>query len=111
VVSSVMWFKGVAPSDLSDLDATAFDAYIEGLRESGWHGDPRLVRLACTATMGLRYGPLSGVVGLVTMAAERRARAEQTLGRTAEEFLEQYAEVQRFAWDRADEARRLTQPV
>jgi hypothetical protein len=111
VVSSVMWFKGVAPRDLSDLDAIAFDGYIEGLRDSGWHGDPRLVRLACTATMALRYGPLSGLVGLVTMAAEQRAQAEQMLGRTVEEFLDQYAEVQRFAFDRADEARRLKQSV
>jgi Phosphotransferase enzyme family len=111
VVSSVMWFMGVSAADLGDLDATVFDAYIEGLRDSGWDGDPRLVRLACTATMALRYGPLSGVVGLVSMAAEQRANAERMLGRTAEEFLDQYAEVQRFALDRADEARRLTQPV
>jgi hypothetical protein len=107
VVSSVLWFKGVAPADLRDLDAIAFDAYIEGLRDSGWHGDPRLVRLGCTATMALRYGPLSGVVGVVNMDAEARAGAEQTIGHSLEEFLDRYAELQRFVFDRADEARRL----
>jgi len=107
VVSSVMWFKDVAPSDLIDLDAAAFDAYIEGLRDSDWHGDPRLVRLACTATMALRYGPLSGVVGSVSMDGGRRAAAEQALGHTLEDFLDRYAELQRFVYDRADEARRL----
>jgi len=35
----------------------------------------------------------------------------EMLGRTVEEFLDQYAEVQRFALDRADEARRLKQSV
>jgi hypothetical protein len=111
VVSSVMWFKDVGAGDLRDLDAVAFDGFIEGLHDSSWDGDPRLVRLACTATMALRYGPLSGVVGLVNMPAEQRAQAEQALGHTVEEFLDQYAEVQRFALDRADEARRLMQSV
>jgi hypothetical protein len=108
VVSSVLWFKGVAPADLPELDAVAFDAYIAGLRDAGWHGDPRLARFGCTATMALRYGPLLGIVSVVDADARRRAAFEQMLGHTLEEALDRYAEVQRFVLDRADEARRLS---
>jgi prepilin-type processing-associated H-X9-DG protein len=108
VVSSVLWFKGVAPADLNDLDATAFDAYVAGLRDAGWRGDPGRVRFGCAATMALRYGPLGGIVSLVTANAEQRSAVEQTLGHSLDEAFDRYAEMQRFLFERADEARRLS---
>jgi hypothetical protein len=112
VVSSVIWFKGgVTPADLRELDAIVFDAYVEGLRDAGWRDDPNLVRFGCTVTMALRYGPLLGIVSLVSAGAEQRPALEQMFGHPLEEVLERYAEVQRFVLDRADEARRLSKLV
>jgi hypothetical protein len=35
---------------LPDLEAAVYDAYVEGLREAGWKGDQRLVRLGMCAS-------------------------------------------------------------
>jgi len=37
-------------SMLHDLDRTVFDAYLAGLRDAGWDGDERLIRLGMTAS-------------------------------------------------------------
>jgi hypothetical protein len=107
VASSVLWGKGVAPRDLPDLEATAFDGYLVGLRDAGWHGDPRLARLGCEAAMALRYGPLLGVVQVVNATPEQRAAAERTLGEPLEHFFDRYAALQHFVLDRAESVRAL----
>ena len=107
VLSSVLWSKGAEPYDLQELDATAFDGYLAGLHDAGWHGDPRLVRLGCTATMALRYGPLLGIVSAVTASTDERAAMERTIGQPLEDMLDRYAVILRFALERADEARAL----
>ena len=38
------------------LEATALDGYVAGLRESGWDGDPHVVRIGYAASAALRYG-------------------------------------------------------
>jgi hypothetical protein len=110
VVASVLWFHGVTPADLSELDAIAFDGYLEGLRDTGWRGDASLVRLGCAATMALRFGPLLGVPQLVNAATDTRTDLEQMIGHTLEEVLDRYAQIQPFVLERADEARRLAAP-
>jgi hypothetical protein len=57
--------------------------------------------------MALRYGPLTGVVGVVQADAAQRAGLERAIGQTLEETMDRYAEMQHFLADRADEARRL----
>ena len=59
VVASLYFFEhaGIAPHD---LDAACFAGYVAGLREAGWAGDERLVRLGFTADAALRH-----TVGLV----------------------------------------------
>jgi len=37
-----------------ELDQIVFEGYIAGLRDSGWRGDPKQVRLGYTAAIGLR---------------------------------------------------------
>ena len=108
VVASAIWFNGVTPAELPELDAMAFEAYVEGLRETGWRGDRTLVRIGCAATTALRFGPLLGVVGLVTASPDQQPRIEQMFGRPLDDILDRYAQVQRFVFDRADEARRLS---
>jgi hypothetical protein len=108
VGTSVFLVHGVAPVDLPELDAIVFDAYIQGLRDVGWRGDPRQARFGCAATMALRFGPLLGIVSAVDADAHLRAALEQAFGHTLEDELDRYAQVQHFVLDRADEARRLS---
>lgn len=49
-------------SQAKDLDQACFAAYLEGLRQAGWHPDPRQVRKAYTLTVSLRYA-LGGMIG------------------------------------------------
>jgi hypothetical protein len=37
------------------LEEIAFEGYLKGLRDAGWQGDPRQVRLGYAAAASLRY--------------------------------------------------------
>jgi hypothetical protein len=61
VCLGVYWFD-LEPAHLPAMDSVAFVAYLRGLRESGWEGDPRVARLGYAASAALRFGlQLSGV--------------------------------------------------
>ena len=54
VLASVM-FNEVGLDRAQALEETAFAGYLEGLRDAGWRGDPRQVRLGYAAAASLRY--------------------------------------------------------
>ena len=68
MVASLYFFEavGIAPRD---LDAACFAGYVAGLREAGWVGDERLVRLGFTADAALRF--TVGALRLVLPLADR----------------------------------------
>jgi hypothetical protein len=51
-----------------ELDAAIFTNYIDGLRESGWRGDPELVRFGFTATAALKCGVADPAIKLPNVA-------------------------------------------
>lgn len=53
LAASLIWFEYDAAAARS-LDEAVFAGYLDGLREAGWQGDPRLVRLGYTAACALR---------------------------------------------------------
>ena len=110
VAASVLWAQGVGPADLPELSRTCFGGYLAGLRDAGWAGEERPVRLGYAATLGLRWGPLAGITVAVTADADWRARTEAALGISFEEMLDRYARMQPFLLAQADEARRLLGP-
>jgi len=57
--ASLIWLECDA-AEVKSLDEAVFSGYLDGLREAGWRGDPRLARLGYTAACALRWG----VVGL-----------------------------------------------
>jgi hypothetical protein len=59
LAASLIWFEADA-GEAQILDETVFGGYLDGLREAGWQGDPRLARLGYTAACALRWG----IVGL-----------------------------------------------
>jgi hypothetical protein len=115
------------PSMLPDLDRTLFEGYLAGLRDAGWAGDERLVRLAMCAS-ACKYDWIAG-------AALSRAGAASTSGADngsaqagtssgsvtqpiyggieveADRFFEVRAAVLAYLVDRAAEARALARTL
>jgi hypothetical protein len=54
ILGSVMFFE-VGLDQAQALEEIAFESYLEGLRDAGWRGDPRQVRLGYAAAASLRY--------------------------------------------------------
>lgn len=83
-----------------------FDGYLEGLRDAGWHGDRRLVRLGFAANAALRWVFRAPALREIA-EPERRAREEHRWGRPFEELLAGRAALTYALLDLADEARTL----
>jgi hypothetical protein len=97
------------PGKLDELDQHVFDEYIQGLRDVGWKGDSRVVRLGCTARTALHFG-----LGLTMMRGEmsflddeKRVQIEANTGLSMEEHLDIFATLRRFVTAQADETRAL----
>lgn len=83
------------------LDQVVFEGYIQGLREAGWSGDPRLVRSTYVAASILRYVG----TGLAVIVADesKHGLLEQIFEHPLEELLEVWANTNRFYFHLADE--------
>ncbi|HSR32989.1 MAG TPA: phosphotransferase [Anaerolineae bacterium] len=98
---------GVEPDKSQELEEIVFEGYLEGLREVGWRGDPRQVRLGYTAA-SVRY--LFGEVGrwlALILDESLHAAAEQRYGRPVGEAFDSVARGRRPFFSKLDEARDL----
>ena len=95
----------IDPRRLHEVDAVAFPAYVQGLRDSGWDGNERLVRFGYCASATFRYGLMQ--IGPMLLDDTRRTQVERSFGLPAERLIDVFAEEQRFIMDLADEARAL----
>jgi hypothetical protein len=91
VMGNLLWFEQERLSP-ADADALCFAAYLDGLREAGWHGDPRLARLgylvaACMVHM-LGYDP-NAAAGLGT--PEAHPVIERIFARPVEDVVARHA--------------------
>ena len=59
LAASLIWLECDA-GEAKRLDEAVFSGYLNGLREAGWQGNPRIARLGYTASCALRWG----IVGL-----------------------------------------------
>lgn len=101
VVGSVLLYEAEIRA-LVDLEATAVEAYVRGLRLGGWRGDERDVLFAYAATAALRYAAYCGL-RLPTILDERQhAWAERVLGHPVPAFLDRLAIVRGAAIARAE---------
>jgi len=87
-----------------ELEDIVFEGYLVGLRDAGWRGDPRQVRLGYTAA-SLRYRFEGGWLAL--MLDESRLGSAEADGLSVEEFCDGCAQVWAFIDYRIDEAREL----
>jgi len=98
----------VTDADPQELAEATLTGYVMGLREAGWDGDVRLVRLGFLAMAALLYtiGPVGLVVAELSDPAQY-PELERALGRSMAETVEHWAELQAFQFELADEAQRL----
>jgi hypothetical protein len=90
------------------LEKAVFEGYVHGLRETGWEGDARLVRLGYAASVALRYGCLTaGVILLHALDPVTRAVMEERRTQPIDEILEQEVKLFTYALDLANEAEGL----
>ncbi len=94
-------------TSLDDLERTAIQAYIEGLREAGWKGPVGLARLGYLIYSSLHFTLI--FPGGVTWwtAEEQYDFAMQQFGMAGKELRQAYLNMFSALLDRADEARRL----
>jgi hypothetical protein len=90
-----------------ELEDIVFEGYLEGLRDAGWRGDPRQVRLGYTAA-SLRYELIDLGRILATMLDEsRHGRYQQIFGHSIEEDRDHWVQVRSLCESLTDEAREL----
>ena len=102
-------FIPVELTQIAALDAAIFANYVDGLRATGWHGDPVLVRFGFTATAALKGGVADPAIKLPSVArrvADLPANAEPP--RILGPGLEQHIALHRHLLRMGDEALALT---
>ena len=95
------------PAALPELEAAVFPAYLEGLQDAGWQGNPDLARLGYTAWTALWQAAAAPVLVALWNSDNMQPLARQLAGRSPEAFAAGYVMIYEFALDRADEARQL----
>jgi hypothetical protein len=106
LVCSSAILRDLAAADVPAVDAAAFDAFLVGLRDAGWDGDPSHVRLVYDVYAAIWTG-MTSVPFLALWTGRNVERIQQAFGCTAEEFAEHIVTFCTYALDRADEARRF----
>lgn len=99
VTASTIWFK-VDAAELPQLAAACLDSYIAGLEDAGWRGSPQLAEIGFVIASALRYGPL-----VAAQAQKRYKLFAEVAGKPVDEWLDCWAAVRRFSFDRLDRAR------
>jgi hypothetical protein len=93
----------VEPTDPRTLDTAIFTNYLNGLRESGWQGDPRHVRFAYAAFAPLKYALRGYWLGNALDESTHR-NWEIHSRHSMPQFLQNQALMLSYLLDLADEA-------
>jgi hypothetical protein len=100
------------PSQVRELEAAAFPAYIQGLRDAGWTGDETAVRFGYAAWLAAGIGCAMPAGIRWWCSAEYRESALTAFGVAELDLLPYYLHILNFTLDRADEAfRYLSAPA
>lgn len=89
---------------LPDLDDRVFDAYLAGLRDTGWGGDSDLVRAGYASTMLTHWLESTGNVRRPYLDPATEATFRELFGITRETWLERLGERARFLAGKVEEA-------
>jgi hypothetical protein len=104
LVVLALGFLEIDMADVSQLDALVYNGYLDGLRDSGWNGDPQQIRLGYTAAIVCKY---IETLMIMTRFVPRLNWNDTFVGHSADDFMEQHGQFFRFVFTLADEVRAL----
>jgi hypothetical protein len=106
VLASFALFE-VDQTQIQALEDIVCEGYLEGLRDAGWRGDPRQVRLGYTAaSLRYRLGELERAMAMI-LDEGQHVFVEQAFGCPLEEIEDHFAQVGSLIDSLTDEARAL----
>jgi hypothetical protein len=94
------------PETIPEMEPDAFEAYLAGLSDSGWAGNPELVHLGYNLWFALFLATGTPGMTVYATAEERTLLVTQQFGRAPEALASGWAILCEFALDRADQARK-----
>jgi hypothetical protein len=100
-------FMEIRSAEASEVTALMYEQYLAGLRDSGWEGDPRLVRLGFTASTACKYIETLMISSQFMTDPNSIPVMESIFGHPYREVIQEYGALFRFAFALADEAREL----
>jgi hypothetical protein len=108
VLASLMFYE-VGLDKAQALEEIVFEGYLDGLRDAGWRGDSRQVRLGYAAAASLRYrcGGELGRFLAIMLDESLHDIAQSAFGRPIGEVADFWAQVARLFDGTIDEAREL----
>jgi aminoglycoside phosphotransferase (APT) family kinase protein len=98
----------IEPAALPGLERPVCDAYLAGLRDSGWNGDGALARLGYAAWLAVYAGVTAPGLTAFWTSHDRLSACESHFG-PPEQAARRWAAICEFALDRGDEARDLAE--
>jgi hypothetical protein len=110
-LNPLVWFTiaigGFGLDKMQELEEIAFEGYLKGLRDVGWQGDPRQVRLGYTAASVRYLFPEIGRWLALIFDESLHAGMEQSVGRPIGQIFDTVALMRHSLFGQLDEAREL----
>jgi len=107
LVGTSMYFLEYEPSEAKTLEEAVFKGYLAGLAEHKPDLDTRLVRLGYLISLAFWQGAMIPGWVAILMSPDARADVEVMCGRTKEDILTGWVQLNEFCLEGADEARSL----
>ncbi len=101
----------MAPGGAAALDELIFEHYLSGLHDTGWHGDPRVVRFGFAVATVLRTGFWTLFWLRQALERSRASTLEQSSRQLVDEYVQKRAESFRLLFTLAEESRQLLSVV
>ncbi|MEZ4670652.1 MAG: phosphotransferase [Anaerolineae bacterium] len=104
-------FIEIDAADALELKTMMYSSYLEGLRDTGWDGDPRNVQLGFVASAVGKYIEVLMLSSQFMTDPNMLAVFEQTFGHPTSKIRKQFGETFRFVFGAAEEARQLMEEL
>jgi len=107
LVGTSMYFFDYDPTEAETLETALLDGYLAGIADNGVTVDTRLVRLGYLISLSFWMGAMLPGWAAVMLPSDSGINVQAMYGRSSEDVLAGWVQLDAFCLDRADEARTL----